>query len=85
MIIKLILTFSKTKHLTCSGKDKATVVHSEKVDEESISFMWKYPDTTENEMEVMFYYSVVAGFDKFWVKLKSEKLTIMPGTKFTEV
>jgi hypothetical protein len=71
--------------LPCSGKDKATVVHSKNVDAESISFVWKYPGTTENEMEVMFYYSVVASFDKFWVKLKSDKLTIMPGTTFTEV
>ena len=81
-VLTVSIHSSVSRHLSCSGRKKATVMHTNDVDKNLIRFKWRYPRPIADGEQVLikFVYSVVQTFDTFWIAQQLGYLKITPGT-----
>ena len=70
-----------SKYVSCSGKERATVMNTNDIRKNMIRFKWKYPQPVADGDGVLikFVYSVVQTYDTFWLTQQLGYLKINPG------
>ena len=72
---------SVSKHQSCSGEEKATVLNIDDADKNVTRFKWSYPRPVADGDGVLikFVYSVVQTFETYWIAQQLGYLKITPG------